>query len=214
MNAPTIIFEDTHLLVLSKPAGLLSQGDISESENVVDWCREHFGRHYVGLVHRLDRNTSGLMVVGKRTKSAARLTKALQDRTLIRRYKAWVWGKVTEPRTWTHHLWKDEKQNKMFVDETRGKKSVLHLTPLQESEYKGECITLCAFKLDTGRNHQIRVQAAYEGNSLLGDRKYGNSLTDADFPRPLLHSVYLEFPHPMSHEVLTFEDELPADMKL
>jgi len=70
---PRVIFEDAHLLVLSKPAGLLSQGGESPGENLVDWLRSHLGRPYVGLIHRLDRNTSGIMVVGKRTKAARRL---------------------------------------------------------------------------------------------------------------------------------------------
>lgn len=76
---PKILFEDANVIVLSKPAGLLSQGEIKKDENLVGWLRGHLGRHYVGLVHRLDRNTSGLMVIAKRTKAARRLTESLQD---------------------------------------------------------------------------------------------------------------------------------------
>ena len=83
-----ILFEDQHLIVLSKAPGVLSQGDISGEPSLVEHLREHFGRHYVGLIHRLDRNTSGLMIVAKRSKSAERLSDQLQNGILIRKYRA------------------------------------------------------------------------------------------------------------------------------
>src|SRR6476646_8222582 len=90
---PKIIFEDPNLIVLSKPAGLLSQGEHKGDPNLVDWLRIYLGRPYVGLVHRLDRNTSGIMVVAKRTKAAQRLTEQLQSGKLERTYLAWLEGK-------------------------------------------------------------------------------------------------------------------------
>ena len=101
---PKIIYEDTHLVVLSKPAGLLSQGEKTGDINLVDWLRDYFGRHYVGLVHRLDRNTSGIMVVAKRTKAAQRLTLALQKGELNRIYRAWLIGTLSQPVRWKHFL--------------------------------------------------------------------------------------------------------------
>src|SRR6476620_8069363 len=106
---PKIIFEDQHLIVLSKPAGLLSQGEHKGDENLVDWLRAYLGRPYVGLVHRLDRNTSGLMVVAKRTKSAQRLTDSLQKGDLERTYLAWLVGNLKETVQWQHSLVKDPK---------------------------------------------------------------------------------------------------------
>lgn len=91
------LYEDQHLVVLNKPAGLLSQGESTGDENLVDLLRVRFGRNYVGLVHRLDRNTSGLMVVAKRSKAANRLTESLQRGKLIRRYLCVVEGKVLPP---------------------------------------------------------------------------------------------------------------------
>ena len=91
---PKIIFEDKNIIVLDKPAGLLSQGDISGEKNLVDWLRRLLGRHYVGLVHRLDRNTSGIMVVAKRTKAAKRLSASLQEGQLNRIYLAWIIGNL------------------------------------------------------------------------------------------------------------------------
>src|ERR1700722_17281453 len=106
-EAPLILFEDQHLIVISKPAGLLSQGEKTGDENLVDWARAYVKRNYVGLVHRLDRNTSGAMVLAKRTKSAQRLTDSLQKGELTRSYLAWVQGEVREKTRWRHFLLKD-----------------------------------------------------------------------------------------------------------
>jgi 23S rRNA pseudouridine1911/1915/1917 synthase len=95
-SPPKILFEDTHVIVLSKPAGMLSQGDISGDESLVDWLRTYLGRNYVGLIHRLDRNTSGIMIIGKRSKSANRLTESLQKGDLERSYIAIVEGSTPE----------------------------------------------------------------------------------------------------------------------
>jgi 23S rRNA pseudouridine1911/1915/1917 synthase len=213
MNSPTILYEDTHLVVLSKPAGLLSQGEITGDENLVDWLRGHFGRNYVGLVHRLDRNTSGLMVVAKRTKSANRLTEALQEGTLIRTYRAWLVGNLEKPAKWTHFLSKDEKLNQVRVVSSTAqgaKRASLDVRPIQHGKLGDKLLTLAEFQLETGRSHQIRVQAAHEGFPLLGDKKYGGGTS---FPRPALHSHRISFPHPMTGERIEFEDELPQDMR-
>src|SRR4051812_11205360 len=108
---PKIIFEDPHLIVLSKPSGLLSQGEKSGDQNLVDWLRAYFGRHYVGLIHRLDRNTSGIMVVAKRSKSANRITLALQQGKLRRIYLAWLEGELVGKKRWLHFVKKDEARN-------------------------------------------------------------------------------------------------------
>lgn len=217
---PRIIFEDTHLAVLSKPAGLLSQGDISAEPCLVDWLRDYFGRHYVGLVHRLDRNTSGIMVVAKRSKSADRLSAALRDGLLDRTYRAWLAGRLPPgPQRWKHFLLKDEKKNesRVVASGTPGAKEAgLQLTVLGESRWEGQAVSLAEIRLETGRSHQIRVQTAHAGYPLLGDIKYGKFVHDAwnrSFGRPALHSFSVRFPHPMSGAVLEFEDPLPEDMR-
>ncbi len=209
---PKVLFEDQHLMVLDKPAGLLSQGDVSGEPNLVDWLRERLGRPYVGLVHRLDRNTSGLMVVAKRTKSANRLTAALQKGDLQRAYLAWVHGTLAAPARWAHVLEKEERTNTVRVVRGRpGKQAVLSARPVRPGQWRGETVTLVEFVLETGRSHQIRVQAAAEGHALVGDRKYAR--VDDGFPRPALHSYRLSFPHPMSGETMTYESELPEDLR-
>ena len=211
-----ILFEDPNLIVINKPAGLLSQGEETGDENLVDLLRTYFGRHYVGLVHRLDRNTSGLMVIAKRTKAAQRLTEQLQDGKLERIYYALLQGALhRESQTWEHWLLKNEKTNTVqtfpFSKFTQNsaprsaKQALLHVRKIEGNS----SLTLAEFKLETGRSHQIRAQAQAMGYSLLGDTKYGGS---SDFPRPALHSARLSFDHPISKERLSFEAPLPADM--
>ena len=212
MLAPTLLYEDTHLIVLSKPAGLLSQGEKTGDENLVDWLRVYLGRNFVGLVHRLDRNTSGVMVVAKRSKSAQRLTDQLQSGKLERTYLAWVQGTLTDQHVWAHHLWKDSKKNTVHVvtaSHPRGHPASLLATPIGRGVFKGLSLTLVEFMLQTGRSHQIRVQSAHEKHPLLGDHKYGGSTL---FPRPALHSHRLAFEHPMSGEIMQIGAPLPQDM--
>lgn len=218
-NSPLdIVFEDTHLLVLNKPAGLLTQSDISGDASLVDLLRAYLGRPYVGLVHRLDRNTSGLIVVAKRTKAARRLTDSLQAGELKRWYQAWLWGKlpVGAPQRWRHTLAKDAATNTVRLarpGEPGAKHAELVASPLRGTHFGGEDVTLVEFELDTGRSHQIRVQASAQGHPLLGDVKYQGASRRPPFSRLALHSVRVEFPHPMSDKGLRFSSELPPELK-
>ncbi len=218
---PEIIFEDPHLVVLDKPPGLLSQGEITGDFNLVDWLKEYFGRNYVGLVHRLDRNTSGIMVVAKRTKSAQRLTDSLQNDEIKRTYLAWVLGTLEGTLHWRHFLLKDRKTNKVRVISSedavrlraeKPQSASLTAQALARGQIEGSPLTLLELTLDTGRSHQIRVQAAAEKHPLLGDIKYGLKNGPA-FPRPALHSHRIRFPHPMSKEILSFEAAIPEDFQ-
>lgn len=216
---PKILFEDQHLVVLSKPAGLLSQGEHTGDENLVDWLRTRWGRPYVGLVHRLDRNTSGLIVVAKRTKAAQRLTLSLQKGELVRTYQALLCGRLPGPAEWRHFLQKDERTNVVRVlrgSSGRGvKEARLGVRPLRIGGRPGAELTLAEFVLDTGRSHQIRVQAAAEQLPVLGDVKYGGpSAAHWNGLRPLgpaLHSCELRFPHPMGGAEVTYTDAVPNE---
>jgi RluA family pseudouridine synthase len=212
---PDVLYEDANLIVLSKPPGLLSQGEKKGDPNLVDWLRSRFNRHYVGLVHRLDRNTSGVMAVAKRSKAAERLTRALQEGALERTYLAIVLGRLEGKARWEHWLRKDGERNIVKVT-TKGadaKQAILTVTPLGYGTRNGQMLTLAEFKLETGRSHQIRVQSAAEKHPLLGDKKYGGESAVLGFPRPALHSNRISFPHPISGKRLEFEAPLPADMK-
>ncbi len=214
MKPYEILFEDQHLIVLSKAPGILSQGDSSGEPSLVDLLRDYFGRHYVGLIHRLDRNTSGLMVVAKRSKSADRLSQQLQDGRLIRKYRAVIEGKLETEQTWKHSLLKNEKTNEVKVVPTGtpgSKTACLKVKPLQTIQRQDIDATLVEYELETGRSHQIRVQSAAMYHSLLGDSKYGSTRVKTLFHRPALHSCYLEFEHPISKEILKFEENKPKD---
>ena len=226
MSSPDfkVLFEDTHLVVLDKPAGLLSQGgDLggrqggASEPNLVDLLRVHFGRNYVGLIHRLDRNTSGLMVVAKRTKSAQRLTDSLKNGTLKRSYLAILTGWVAEKQgIWTDTLLKNPKTNEVTVVKKgtpESKEAQLNFECLKNFEFKKQKLSLMRFVLETGRSHQIRVQAQARGYPLLGDPKYGAATGEGPkLNRLALHSAGLEFPHPMSAQLLTFDCPLPEEL--
>ncbi|OFZ71593.1 MAG: hypothetical protein A3K03_02230 [Bdellovibrionales bacterium RIFOXYD1_FULL_44_7] len=220
--APRILFEDQNILVLSKPAGLLSQGEKTGEINLVDWLRQHFGRNYVGLIHRLDRNTSGLMVIGKRSKAAKRLTEALQEGKLERRYTAILIGSLRKEAVWSHYLIKDNDKNIVKASKTfvkNAKQASLTVKPIKIISISGAVLTVAEFLLETGRSHQIRVQAAAEGFPLLGDTKYTKEKSEIinklfqNINRPALHSSYLSFPHPICKETMQFSDKLPEDME-
>ena len=220
INRPfRILFEDTHLLVLSKAPGLLSQGDSSGEASLVDLLRTHFGRNYVGLIHRLDRNTSGLMVVAKRSKSADRLSEQLKSGELDRRYHAILEGTLPAGRNehWEHWLLKNEATNevKAVREGTSGAKaSALTVHAIRNFTHPktGDALTLAGFTLETGRSHQIRVQAAAMKHPLIGDSKYGSRPSLSLFPRPALHSSSLSFFHPMTRDPMHFEERYAFDM--
>lgn len=209
-------------MVLSKPVGWLSQGSDAPAgtvPNVVDALRARWGRPFVGLIHRLDRNTSGVMVVAQRTKSASRLTASLQSGELRRTYLAWVHGVLRGHGSWEHLLQKDPQSNRVHVLRDRSSASHSGRLPPQPARLRFESLTtvrrgdqecsLVRFDLDTGRSHQIRAQAAAEGHPLLGDLKYGGP----PHARLGLHSWKLEFPYPVGESRrLYFCDDLPQEL--
>ena len=200
-------FEDQHLLVLEKPAGLLSQGDASGAKNLVDLLRIRFGRPYVGLIHRLDRNTSGLMIVAKRTKAAERLTTQLQNGKLVRKYRALLEGRLETDSgrefSWTDWLIKNESTNLVSrARENQAGAKVAHLSGavLGYPSFKEMEFTGVELELETGRSHQIRAQSALRGHPIAGDFKYGSEARGLSFlyhQQLALHSCYLSFDHPM-----------------
>lgn len=207
-----ILYEDNHLFFVVKPAGLLAQGDSTGDPNVVDLLKEHRkraenkpGEAFVGLVHRLDRPVSGLMVLAKTSKAAQRLTAAWHTPQVVKTYRAVVRSAGAELpsddwATWRDWLLKNEETNVVRVvpdGSTNPRAQLAELTlrtiasqpPLAEVEVR----------LGTGRGHQIRVQLAHRGLPIVGDQKYGSQqkyLDQSSRPRIALHAWQLTVPHP------------------
>lgn len=179
-----ILYEDEYLLVCLKPVGLLSQPDVSGSEeNMLAALSEQLavrdGREpYIGLVHRLDRGVGGVMVFAKRQDVAGALSAAVANRTLTKQYLAVVHGKPEERGgVWKDFLYKDAAKNKTFVVDRQRKgvkeASLAYKTlATLDSTPAGQC-SLLHIQLHTGRTHQIRVQTSSRGMPLVGDGKYG-----------------------------------------
>jgi 23S rRNA-/tRNA-specific pseudouridylate synthase len=137
----------------------------------------------------------------------------LQEGKILRLYLAWLVGHLERESIWKHQIQKNSKTNQTHIVQKGGKTASLKVTPVRFSIIHGTPLTLAQFQLETGRSHQIRVQSAYEGFPILGDKKYTSPrIKIPSFHRLALHSFFLEFPHPMTQEILQFEDPLPEDM--
>ncbi len=172
----SLIYEDRDVIALSKPAGLLSQkSEGSDEASLLEYLSEHTGGEVFPL-HRLDRMTSGVMIVAKSKRAAAEMTKIITDGALVKEYSAVVLGKA-EGGTLQDLLFFDRGRDKSFVVKKEGrrgvKKASLEYVPLANATEDGRELTLVRVKLHTGRTHQIRVQMSNAGHPLLGDGKYG-----------------------------------------
>lgn len=206
-----ILYEDNHILVAEKPRGILSQADGSIKEDMLtilkNYIKEKYnkpGNVYLGLVHRLDINTKGIMVFARTSKAASRLTLSIQNHEFEKRYKAIVEGifDTYDTITLTHYIYKDEKEKKSYISNT-GKESILEYRALRNYKIDSHDVTDIDVNLLTGRFHQIRCQMANIGHPLYGDKKYGSkySIDNNSFP---LEAYELTFPHPITKEMMTF----------
>lgn len=207
-----IIYEDNHIIVVYKPKGILSQADGSCKKDMLtlikDYIKEKYnkpGNVYLGLVHRLDINTSGIMVFAKTSKAASRLSEAIKNHTFIKKYKATVEGILNNKEyiTLENYITKDEKERKSYITQN-GQYASLEYKALNTYKIKNTTVTDIDITLHTGRFHQIRCQMSNIGHPLYGDTKYGSkiSLNNNDIP---LEAYYLSFPHPTTKEILEFK---------
>ena len=203
-----IIFIDNHLIAVTKPAGLLTQPDRNTDESLIDqtrqWIKEQYNKPnniFLGLVHRLDRNVSGVVLFARTSKAASRLSKQFREGTPKKHYRAIVLGKLKEEHTTLVHYLRKEKSLRatVFPRETpTAKRSELSYEVINSLENK----SLLEVSLSTGRFHQIRAQMAFIGHPIIGDVKYGA-------PEPLpnqeiaLYAHKLVFSHPVSNEEIT-----------
>jgi len=230
-----IVFEDDALLVINKPAGLVVHpGHGNYTGTLVNALAFHFenlplnSSERPGLVHRIDKDTSGLLVVAKTEFAMTYLAKQFEEKTSEREYIALVWGNVAEDEgTVTGDIARHAKDRMQMavVPDGEGKHAVTHYKVLERFGY----VTLVSCKLETGRTHQIRVHMKSIGHTLFNDERYGGNLIlkgttftkykqfiDNCFkvlPRQALHAKTLGFVHPTTKEFMSFNTELPEDMK-
>ncbi len=216
-----VLWEDNHCLAVNKPAGMLAQGDASGAPSLVDWAKEYIkakyhkpGNVYIGLLHRLDRPTSGVVLLARTGKAAGRLSAQFRDGAISKLYWAIVEGRPQEQEgEWTDTLQKDPETNTVKVASpasATGKEARLSFRVLGAwGPY-----TKLELRPATGRSHQLRVQLASRGLPIVGDRKYGAKTvleaTDGGF-RIALHARRLAFTHPTRGEVLAVDAPVQAD---
>ncbi len=222
MENLNILYEDNHIIVVVKPVNIPSQGDKTGDEDMLTIIKQYIkekynkpGDVYLGLVHRLDRPTGGVMVFAKTSKAASRLSEQVRDKKMHKKYLAIVDGKMESPTgTMKDYLIKNEKTNTSKVVKEGTKNSKEAVLDYEVVKYNEE-INMSVVKVDlhTGRHHQIRVQFASRGHSLSGDQKYG---TRGRGKQLALWAFSLSFLHPTTKEELTFEcyPEITGSLKI
>ena len=214
---PQILFEDNHLLVINKPPGVLAQEDNTKDLSVLDIVKniikirdEKPGKVYLGLVHRLDRPTSGVMVLAKTSKALSRLNKQFAEKTTSKTYWAIVSGTAADKQTrLSHFLIRKQAQNKSYAhrkEVPNSKFSELIYTKKRDLDR----YTLLEIELLTGRHHQIRAQLSAEGLTIKGDLKYGAKRPNKDGSIHL-HARKLTIIHPTLKKPISFTAPPPKD---
>ena len=212
-----VIYEDNHIIVVNKRVGDIVQGDrtgdLPLNEVVKSYLKKKYnkpGNVYLGVVHRLDRPTTGIVLFAKTSKALPRLNKMFADKTPKKTYWAIVKNMPLKPNdSLTHWLVKNPKNNKSkaFLKEvTASKKAILHYKTIKQLENH----VLLEIKLETGRHHQIRSQLSAIGCPIRGDLKYGFNRSNSNSGIHL-HARFLEITHPVTKELMCFEAPVPKD---
>ncbi|WP_018674669.1 RluA family pseudouridine synthase [Riemerella columbina] len=210
-----IIYEDNHLFIINKKAGQLVQGDKTGDASLLDLIKDFIkvrdqkpGNVYLGLVHRIDRPTSGLVIYAKTSKALSRLTQMIKNREIQKTYWAVVPKEMVSPsQRLVHYLKKNEKNNKaiVFPRVTEGaKQAILTYQVIKTLDH----YQLLEIDLETGRHHQIRAQLSKIGIPIKGDLKYGAPRSNPDGGISL-HARRLQFIHPVSKEPLDIVAPIP-----
>ena len=217
MSDLSVIYEDNHILVVNKAAGLLVQGDQTGDESLVDIAKRYIkdkyqkpGNVFLGLVHRLDRPTTGVIVLARTSKALTRLNQQFKDRLTKKVYRAVVSGSPEPKARLEHFLRKNSSQNKSFhyIKNTLNTKHAIlryrHIEQLRSYH-------VLEIELETGRHHQIRVQLAAVGLHIKGDLKYGAKRPNQDGSIHL-HAQSLALAHPTTKEEMKFIAPYPDDV--
>jgi 23S rRNA pseudouridine1911/1915/1917 synthase len=211
-NLP-ILYEDNHLIISIKPAGVLSQAGEMDIPDMLSMIKNYLkikykkpGNVFLGLVHRLDLNVGGVMVFARTSKAAARLSEAIREHDFSKRYYAIVNGNlpIGQSELLSNYLGKDETTKMSFItDQEHGKLAKLIYYSLENNQENGHNLTLVKIDLLSGRFHQIRLQMAAIGHPLYGEKKYGNAISSQQDGLGLF-AYELAFSHPITHEEMVF----------
>ncbi|MDC3180989.1 RluA family pseudouridine synthase [Gammaproteobacteria bacterium] len=224
--ALNIVFEDEYMLIINKPAGLtVHPGAGQIDQTLLNALLYHDSKlrdlPQAGMVHRLDKDTTGLLIIAKDITTHTALSKMMHDRQIEKTYLALVHGRVHQPKTISEPIARHPTSRQKFSAHPSGRPSVTHFTIHKRFSHH----TLLLIQLETGRTHQIRVHMEYIGHPLVGDQKYGlrksakkNAMPVAvsqqvsDFSRQALHAYQLQFIHPKTNEKLKVTCPLPQDL--
>lgn len=212
-----IVYEDKHILVINKPQGMVVHPAPGNYEHtLVNALLYHFKElsnedtSRPGIVHRIDKDTSGLLVVAKNNNAHNELASQFADHSSRRTYMALLEGRVKEDSgTIKTFLARDKADRKKYAVSDDGKEAITHYKVIQRYENH----TLCEFNLETGRTHQIRVHSKYMGHPIVGDKTYGFAKQKFNLDGQLLHAFKLELTHPQTKERMTFNAEIPVYFK-
>lgn len=213
-----VLFEDNHLIIINKRVGDIVQGDKTGDKPLSEVVKEYLAKKYskpgnvfLGVVHRLDRPTSGIVIFARTSKALERLNKMLREKSIKKTYWAIVKNTpVKEKETLINYLKKNPKNNKSTAYKSEiegGKKAILHYLVIQ----KLDNYSLLEIDLETGRHHQIRCQLANIGSSIKGDLKYGFKRSNKDGGIHL-HARKIQFTHPVNKETINITSPLPNDV--
>jgi len=233
-----IIYEDDDLIVLNKPAGIVMHPGAGNFDNTIVNALMNYDKNSLsnigdelrpGIVHRIDKNTSGLVVIAKNNQTHEHLSIQFNKHSIIRVYELLIWGKIRPSKGKIETLITRSSKNRqmMEVSNTKGKKAITNYKTIETFENKNTpTLSLLECKLETGRTHQIRVHMNYLGNSIVGDDKYKKKFKKIKNLEPLLeknlinlnrqflHAKTIGFIHPKKNEEMIFNSILPQELEI
>ena len=233
-----IVYEDKELIVLNKPAGIVMHPGAGNFDNTIVNALMHYNKNSLsnigdnlrpGIVHRIDKNTSGLVVIAKTNQAHEHLSSQFSKHSIIRVYELLIWGKIRPSNGKVETLITRSTKNRqmMEVGTTKGKKAITNYKTLEIFENKNTpTLSLLECRLETGRTHQIRVHMNYLGNSIVGDDKYKKKFKKIknvdptleknliNLDRQFLHAKTIGFIHPKKNKKLIFNSILPKELEI
>ena len=232
-----IVYEDDDLIVLNKPAGIVIHPGAGNFDNTIVNALMNYDKNSLssigdelrpGIVHRIDKNTSGLIVIAKNNYTHEKLSVQFSNHSIVRVYQLLIWGKIRPSKGKIETLITRSSKNRqmMEVSRTKGKKAITNYKTLEIFENKNTpTLSLIECKLETGRTHQIRVHMNYLGNNIVGDDKYKKKFKKIknidplleknlmNLNRQFLHAKTIGFTHPKKNEEMIFNSILPQDLE-